>query len=910
MVTLTQSTPLDSNYPTKNPDEIIYRRMRTMASGEHLPNKVTEVPKEVLRNFPHSKRVGNYLLGRTLGEGSFAKVKEGLHTLTGEKVAVKIIDKKKAKEDSYVRKNLRREGKLLQVVRHTNVAQLYEIMETENCYYLVLELCEGGDLMEHICNKKRLEEKEVRKYMRQIISAVEYLHRAGILHRDLKVENLLLSQNKDVKIIDFGLSNSVKVTHTNDGYKFDEFLVTQCGSPAYAAPELLANKKYGPQVDVWSIGVNMYAMLTGNLPFTVHPFNIKTLQNKMTSGDMNALPESITRGCRDLVKKLLTSDPEKRISLREAMQHPWLTEGRNRPLEPAMFPNRLRADELDQNIIKHMSQNMDFKMSEIIRMVVSNIPHSTTASYHLFRRKLIRYTAVMNVMTKVAASDARHSVSSLPSDGKPLTAPVRAVKHLNSPTKIVRPTPITLGAMVDLQAKPIRTEIAATAAGDGKDSDGDFLEIQLSRRPPGTRRRVIRRQVKNDRILTRILNVRNNIPVTSQSTDSDVAMAKNPGITTDAFQLDKTSSKSKRHPEHREIKLKLPDANKKTLLVSHDCKGDLPWKHNSSRGSPQSDLPDLIKKFANDPRPEENRENIVKRPVREAGEGRRAPVEDVVEKACDATERSKESPWSGSDKEPVMPGFKQHVTPRESQNTLAEVIEKSDGASSRVVTRDFPQAELVVFSYENNSAQHLLDLNSTTDDSEGAPRSDNRPSQDDNDCSKMNSNYDTKTPIKEDGVDSSYNPDTWKDYMSKRKVVDISNYETFARARSKTVPVSACIGQFPTKDCVKELMTPCIPTEQQIKIRTHSTRSNKMNLQMNRPVQPRYYYNSPMNHDRILKRRDTQENRRSVSSSRDSVADSLDIGRGLPPVEQPPQDNNKSHVGLPSISPAPANKRT
>ena len=96
---------------------------------------------------------------------------------------MKVIDKKKAKEDAYVRKNMRREGKLLQVVRHKHVVRLYEIMETENSYYLVSELCEGGDLMDHICNRKRLEERETRRYIRQVVSAVDYLHKAGILHR-------------------------------------------------------------------------------------------------------------------------------------------------------------------------------------------------------------------------------------------------------------------------------------------------------------------------------------------------------------------------------------------------------------------------------------------------------------------------------------------------------------------------------------------------------------------------------------------------------------------------------------------------------------------------------------------------------------------------------------------------------
>ncbi|KAK3098587.1 hypothetical protein FSP39_020986 [Pinctada imbricata] len=108
-----------------------------LGSTPYLPSKVVDVPRDVIRAFQHSKKVGNYLLGKTLGEGSFAKVKEALHIPTGEKVAIKVIDKRKAKVDSYVRKNLRREAKLLQQIRHPNVVQLYEVMETENSYYLV-----------------------------------------------------------------------------------------------------------------------------------------------------------------------------------------------------------------------------------------------------------------------------------------------------------------------------------------------------------------------------------------------------------------------------------------------------------------------------------------------------------------------------------------------------------------------------------------------------------------------------------------------------------------------------------------------------------------------------------------------------------------------------------------------------
>ncbi|KAJ8315381.1 hypothetical protein KUTeg_007531 [Tegillarca granosa] len=298
----------------------------------YLPPKVVEVARETIRNFRHSKKVGNYLLGSTIGEGSFAKVREALHIPTGEKVAIKVIDKKKVKEDSYVRKNLRREGKILQMVRHPNVVQLYEIMETENSYYLVTELCKGGDLMDFICMKKKLEERETKRFIRQIICALDYLHRSGILHS----------------------------------------------------------------------GINMYAMLTGNLPFTVDPFNIKTLHNKMVTGKMNPMPDYISKDCRDLLKKFLNPDPDKRISLLEAMKHPWIAESR----KPSPCPNKLKTEDLDENIMKHMVETQGFRMSEIIRFVTGNVPSPATAMYHIVHRKLTKYMADLRVQGKISAAES------------------------------------------------------------------------------------------------------------------------------------------------------------------------------------------------------------------------------------------------------------------------------------------------------------------------------------------------------------------------------------------------------------------------------------------------------------------------------------------------------------------------
>ncbi|XP_077567211.1 hormonally up-regulated neu tumor-associated kinase homolog A [Stigmatopora nigra] len=354
--------------------------------GSTGPTSLAPPRKELLRSFPHTKRVGSYLVGKMINKGSFAKVMEGLHLDTGEKVAIKVVDKKKARLDSYVHKNMRREAYIHQMIRHPNVVVLLETLETENSYYLVLELCAGGDLMERICDWKRLPEKEVRRYTRQILSAVAHLHQHGVVHRDLKIENFLLDENNNIKIVDFGLSNTVRSESLPA-----ELLSTQCGSPAYAAPELLAHQKYGPKVDVWSIGVSVFAMLTGTLPFTVEPFNIRQLHHKMVDGDIGHIPGDISKGAVTFVLSLLEADPDIRPSVRTAMEAPWISQGyAKRPLQTLWFDNRLHAKDVDASVLAYMTDTLGHSPAEVTRSLASNRPSAAMASYYLLLAKIHR----------------------------------------------------------------------------------------------------------------------------------------------------------------------------------------------------------------------------------------------------------------------------------------------------------------------------------------------------------------------------------------------------------------------------------------------------------------------------------------------------------------------------------------
>ena len=213
------------------------------------------------RNLP---QIGEYRMMRDLGEGTFGKVKLGIHVRTKKKVAIKILEAKiiaKMSDTSRVA----REIKILKEVKHRNIIQLYKIIETSYAIYMIMEYAEGGELFDYIVSKGRLGEKEAAFFYYQLIQGIEFLHtRFKIAHRDLKPENLLLDKDcKTIKIVDFGLSNIYK-----DSSGAEILLATPCGSPCYAAPEMVENSKYkGYTVDVWSSGITLFAMICGYLPF-------------------------------------------------------------------------------------------------------------------------------------------------------------------------------------------------------------------------------------------------------------------------------------------------------------------------------------------------------------------------------------------------------------------------------------------------------------------------------------------------------------------------------------------------------------------------------------------------------------------------------------------------------------------
>ncbi|BGP27595.1 CAMK/CAMKL/Kin4 protein kinase [Rhodotorula toruloides] len=266
---------------------------------------------------------GPYILLQTLGEGEFGKVKLGVHAERwGEDVAIKLI--KRGNVDTVQRgEKVRREIEVLKMVRHPNIVRLYDVIETEKYIGIVLEYASGGELFDHILAHRYLKERDASRLFAQLISGVGYLHSKGVVHRDLKLENLLLDRNRNVIITDFGFANRFNDAHV-------DLMATSCGSPCYAAPELVVSdgKYVGTAVDVWSCGVILYAMLAGYLPYDDDPANpegdnINLLYKYILSTPLT-FPDWITDEPRDLLLTMLVPDPTKRCTIHEVMRHSWL----------------------------------------------------------------------------------------------------------------------------------------------------------------------------------------------------------------------------------------------------------------------------------------------------------------------------------------------------------------------------------------------------------------------------------------------------------------------------------------------------------------------------------------------------------------------------------------------------------
>ena len=257
-----------------------------------------------------------YYIKGIIGKGTFSIVKLGIHRITGEKVAIKILNKKKILSNNDVER-VKREIDILSNINHVNLIKINKVKEDSENYYMVMEYCHKGELFNYIVKKRKLDENESAYYYFQLINGLEYIHSKKIVHRDLKPENLLIFKKNILKIIDFGLSNF---------NKNDELLSTPCGSPCYASPEMIGGKKYdGNLIDIWSSGIILYVMLTGNLPFEGQTNEI-LFQNILRC--KVKYPKYLSNIAIDLLQKIIVPYPENRISLSEIKNHPFYFIGR------------------------------------------------------------------------------------------------------------------------------------------------------------------------------------------------------------------------------------------------------------------------------------------------------------------------------------------------------------------------------------------------------------------------------------------------------------------------------------------------------------------------------------------------------------------------------------------------------
>uniref|UniRef100_A0A672Q7E0 non-specific serine/threonine protein kinase n=1 Tax=Sinocyclocheilus grahami TaxID=75366 RepID=A0A672Q7E0_SINGR len=308
---------------------------------------------------PH---IGNYRLLKTIGKGNFAKVKLARHILTGKEV----------REKDCKRESLHRSCCIMSLY-HQNTFQLFEVIETEKTLYLVMEYASGGEVFDYLVSHGRMKELEARAKFRQIVSAVHYCHQKNIVHRDLKAENLLLDADANIKIADFGFSNEFTL-----GNKLDTF----CGSPPYAAPELFQGKKYdGPEVDIWSLGVILYTLVSGSLPFDGQ--NLKELRERVLRGKYR-VPFYMSTDCEGILRRFLVLNPSKRCTLEQVMKDKWMNAGYDSDeLKPHIEP---AEDYSDPNRIEIMV-GMGFTTEEIKDSLLNQKYNEATATYLLLGLK-------------------------------------------------------------------------------------------------------------------------------------------------------------------------------------------------------------------------------------------------------------------------------------------------------------------------------------------------------------------------------------------------------------------------------------------------------------------------------------------------------------------------------------------
>lgn len=262
-----------------------------------------------------------YEVGRLLGQGTFAKVYLAKNLKSGQTVAIKVFDKERVFKAGLT-EQIKREISVMKMVNHPNIIKLYEVMATKKKIYFVIEYAKGGELFQKIAKGGRVKEESAHKYFRQLIDAIDFCHSRGIYHRDLKLENLLLDEDDNLKVTDFGLSALIGSDHQ------DGLLHTTCGTPAYVAPEVLSKNGYdGAKTDIWSCGVILFVLVAGYLPF--HESNLMEMYKKIQKGEFKC-PSWFSSRFKKLLRKILDPNPLTRLTVEGIKGMSWYRKGFDR----------------------------------------------------------------------------------------------------------------------------------------------------------------------------------------------------------------------------------------------------------------------------------------------------------------------------------------------------------------------------------------------------------------------------------------------------------------------------------------------------------------------------------------------------------------------------------------------------
>ncbi|CAD8061805.1 unnamed protein product [Paramecium primaurelia] len=350
-------------------------------------------------NHNTSNPLDNYIIEQSIGKGTFGKVYRGLHKPTQQFVAIKILEKSRIEQPADFTR-IQREIHILRKLRHPNIVQLYEILESDTKIYLIMEFVSGGELFQHIVKNKRLSENEAAALFSQIVEAIEYLHSLKIAHRDLKPENLLL-ENNTLKVVDFGLSNT-----------YSDLLSTPCGSPCYAAPEMVSGIQYsGIKTDIWASGIILYAMLCGYVPF--EDSNTRKLYEKIKYSDFQR-PSHLSPQVIDLLQGLLNKNPLNRLSIAKIKMHPFVSK-----YSYSVQIHRTLA--INSNIIKQL-QAIGIDSQKCREMIINNKHNPITTTYHLLNKyqkpvlqnqRVRTHQSIKSVVDKPSSSNERRPNSSI-----------------------------------------------------------------------------------------------------------------------------------------------------------------------------------------------------------------------------------------------------------------------------------------------------------------------------------------------------------------------------------------------------------------------------------------------------------------------------------------------------------------